>query len=344
MTNKLMVAVIGVCLSAAPTSAYAALYAYYNLNNLTNDAALPGPDATATGGATTGQAGGKVGSAAVLDPTSALQFINVPISFGASGAIGQEFTISAWYNLDSPPATGTNTTGRYFVFESQTGFDISYGTRDDATQGTPGVFDGQFFTENPSGNFFVADAAAPGWHHVALTYVPTGTGTTTITGYVDGMARGTLSATTASVSDMGINFGSARSAVINRGFDGLLDEIAVWNHALTPAGIASVYQTGLNGQGIPAPRGGDANGDGVVNAADFFLISDNLSDAVTLGTMGDVDIDGEVTFRDFRIWRNAAPAAVLAELGFAVPEPGTCVQLLVAMMTAVSSRRSRKNI
>jgi hypothetical protein len=339
--NRIALAMAGLCLAAAP--AYADLYAYYNLNNLDNASALPGPDATATGGALAGQPGGKVGSALQVDPTSSLQFINIPVSFGATGAVGQEFTISAWYNLDSPPATGTNTTGRYFVFESQTDFDISYGTRDDPAQGTAGVFDGQFFTANPSGNFFIPDAASPGWHHVAVTYAPTGAGTTLITGYVDGVQKGTLSATTASVSDTGINFGSARTSVTNRGFDGLLDEIAIWDHALTPTGIASVYQTGQNGQGIPSPRGGDANGDSVVNAADFFLISDNLSDGVPLGTMGDVDIDGEVTFNDFHIWKQAAPAAVLAELGFAVPEPAGAMLLGVLLLGLGAASRRRRN-
>lgn len=206
-------------------------------------------DGTGVSGAVAGASGGIVGNAMHLRSTggSANEHMNVALGFGGASALGNNFTISAWYNLDSPPAGSS--TNRYFVFESQNNFDVSYGVRDLAI-GTAGINDGQVFTGDGT-NIGVADAAVAGWHHVLQTYTSDGI-TTTIETFVDGSSVGTLTPTTASIADTGINFGAARDSQTNRGFDGLIDEVALWNRTLTSTDIQEVYNAGLNGQSLTA--------------------------------------------------------------------------------------------
>jgi hypothetical protein len=88
---------------------------------------------------------------------------------------------------------------------------------------------------------------------------------------------------------------------------------------------------------------GDATGNGIVDEFDFYLISDNLSNNVRFGTLGDVNRDGRVLFDDFRLWKDNATQESLVLLGFetAVPEPSTVALLICALggMLAVSGKR-----
>ncbi|MCG8449608.1 MAG: PEP-CTERM sorting domain-containing protein [Pirellulales bacterium] len=69
---------------------------------------------------------------------------------------------------------------------------------------------------------------------------------------------------------------------------------------------------------------GDANGDGLVNTADFIVISNNFfSTPTVLGTNGDIDFSGFVDGADFRMWKDLPhdPDPPLATNVEAVPEP-----------------------
>ena len=335
MMKNLPLLAVSLCMYLA-NPARADLFAYYGFEaDLTNAPSLPGPDGTDIGGAAAGIAGGIAGNAVDLE-TENNEHMNVQISFGALSDLGEEFTISAWYNLNDPPAT--NATNRYFVFEDDTNFHVSYGARDDDGGGT--INDTQTFT-NVADEVFT-DAYTPGtWQHVAQVYT-TDSGTTTITTYIDGVVSGSgVSVASANISGTGINFGAARDSQAVRGWDGLLDEIAIWDAPLSAGAIASVYNHGLGGGTIPEPTLGDADNDNDVDEFDFFLISDNLSNSVALGQMGDVDIDGQVTFNDFRIWKDNAPQAALIAAGFAVPEPATAALLGGALVFLGAATRNR---
>jgi len=218
------------------------LVGYYpfeaNLNNEITTGALPHGSAVNTPVA--GSVGGRVGNALALQGGQN-DHMNLVASFGSGSTLSENFTISAWYHLNDP-INSPSGTSRYFVFEASDNFDVSYGIRD-LGLGAAGINDSQAYTQGSNDN--IADAATPGWHHVIQRYISSG-GTTTIETFVDGTLRSTLSVDTSNVSGAGLNFGAARNSASDRGFDGLIDEVAIWDRSLTTAELASVYALGLN--------------------------------------------------------------------------------------------------
>lgn len=196
-------------------------------------------DGTANNGAVAGITGGRSGNAMQLS-TDTNQHMNVAIGYGEETDLGTSFTISAWYHINTPP-TG-NATNRYFIFEGSENFDISYGIRD-LGAGNAGINDGQAFTQGGSLN--IPDAALDGWQHVLQTYTPVA-GQVEIETYVNGTSVGTLMIASGDLLGTGVNFGAARNSETNRGFDGLIDEVAIWKRVLTTEEIVSVYALGLN--------------------------------------------------------------------------------------------------
>lgn len=261
------------CSHAAVTQG---LVGYFDFqSDLTNKAASVGSDyagpfengtsdmagaSAGTFGATFGTTGGISGNGATFTAGtgtgSTTTAVTLPIGFGAGSDLGSNFSVSAWYQLNNPPtATGS---GRYFVYEglsSTTGFSLSYGLRD-GTDGDTLIEDGEVFTFNgtPSTSFQIDNAGSQGaWHHILQTYTVNGVNTEIRT-WIDGTLQGTILTTAnTNIASAGINIGRARTGTGNRGFDGQIDEIAVWNRALDSTDAAAVYNAGLAGQAIPEP-------------------------------------------------------------------------------------------
>lgn len=222
------------------------LVAYYRLDtDFANDPAASGVDASGMNEPTVGAPGGLVGNALKLEtPTN--QHLTAPISYGGLASdLGDSFTISVWYQLNNP-ATASGS-GRYFVFESSENYDLSFGIRDLGT-GEPGINDGQTFTQGGASQGY-PDSALPGWHQVLQRYTAID-GVTTIETFVDGIFQGAVQNATSNISGLGINFGAPRSTVVDRGFDGFLDEIALWARPLTDEEIALTYELGRAGAGV----------------------------------------------------------------------------------------------
>ncbi|MFC4991912.1 LamG-like jellyroll fold domain-containing protein [Rubritalea tangerina] len=247
----LLTLLLGTCVSAS-ASLSENLLAYFPLNN-SYENQLDTPNlSSATAINTPSFAAGLIDQSLALTGAQN-QHIQLATSYGANSMLGENFTLSAWYNLNSP-ITSTNTSNRYFVFEGKDNYDISYGIRDSALA-QAGINDGQVYSQDSSQ--LIADAALPGWHHVLQRY-SSADGLTTITTFIDGVLSSTLTLDTSKLAGDAINFGAARSSVNNRGFDGKIDEIALWNRSLTDEECATVFALGLNQQnlihsGSPAP-------------------------------------------------------------------------------------------
>jgi len=234
--------------SAALTSG---LVAYYDFEDLDTAPGTTGPALSASGtGHALGVAGGRVGGAAEFSGTTN-NVLTTAIGFGGGGSnqLGNSFTVSAWYNLDTDASSAAS---RFFVFEGSTDYDISYGLR--ALDGDSIYNDSQTYT-NGATDFFAnhTDVHTPGeWQHVLMTYQSDGTDTL-ISTYIDGGLASTVNQLTAELSSAGFNIGNARGNALTRAFDGKIDEFATWDRVLDGSEINQVRQLGLAGQAIPEP-------------------------------------------------------------------------------------------
>ncbi|WP_442483255.1 LamG-like jellyroll fold domain-containing protein [Aeoliella sp. SH292] len=193
------------------------------------------------------------------------------------------------------------------------------------------------------------------WHHVAMVW---GADQTTVDDFLV-PRRMYLDGVQTSVSlDTGIakfiSSGSWRigSEALNRNFVGLLDDLAVYGSALTPAQVAAIAaagNSGTNASGVAtsAVLAGDVDGSGVVDMEDFNLLRDNLTKNVTARNLGDLNGDRQVDLNDFQEWLDVASPAMqaqaLASLGMtSVPEPAS--SLLVGVIVAAGVVRLRRTL
>lgn len=257
MTSRIIIA--GLCAAGLGLSAHADLttdlVVYYDFEDLTNDPLASGPDATEAGtGSYTGIAGGVVGNAAEFTGTTG-DFIDTAIGFGGGGGdeLGNNFTVAAWYNVDVDASSATS---RFFVFEGDGDYDLSYGVRD--LSGGAFYNDTQTYTNGPTaGDAFAnhQDVHVQGtWQHVAISYSSDGTDTT-VTTYIDGVAASRLTEATAELASAGIHIGNARSSALNRAFDGKIDEFAAWSRALAPTEVVELRERALAGFGVTEDLG-----------------------------------------------------------------------------------------
>ena len=164
------------------------------------------------------------------------------------GSLGKQFSISTWFYLapDADNASLSADAQRRFVFESAldgagTGqvYDISWGTTGTNTTYTPYV--GQVSST-------ASNVPADGWHHVVHSFTTEGTNTR-MTVYVDGVQTAITTAATTAVDFRGIVFGANRSGT-GRVFDGMLDEIAIWNRPLSASEVTELHTLGTSGTPI----------------------------------------------------------------------------------------------
>jgi hypothetical protein len=126
-----------------------------------------------------------------------------------------------------------------------------------------------------------------------------------------------------------------------REWPGLLDDLAIFDSALSDAEVLQIYNNGLMGidaagNTVEQILAGDVDGLGGVTIADFNIIRENLGATVNARNLGDLDGNRRVDLNDFQQWLDAAPAALQAQaLGImsgAVPEPSAILLLGLALI------------
>ena len=185
-----------------------------------------------------------------------------------------------------------------------------------------------------------ADVNSGEWHHYVMSRDAT---TNELAFYVDGMQLGgAISFGNLPTGGAGgfLHIGSALNA--SGGFDGLIDELTIYNDVLLP------------GEVFIGPTPGDLDGDSDVDIDDFVInflpnfgeILAASGSADTLA-MGDLDFDGDVDFVDFDAFQGAYleanPGA--APLSLRIPEPAAGVLTLIALSAVAmrcKSKRSQK--
>lgn len=172
-----------------------------------------------------------------------------------STQLGQSFSISAWHALT--PLSNNNSV-RYHVFETaETNvYDVSWGT----TAGNPATpqatynYLGYIGTTAQNPNLQTNAVTTGEWHHVVHTFTSDGTNTT-LTIHLDGKRMGSQTVASSLVSFAALHFGRARNGTDDRDWDGMLDEIAIWNRPLTALDINELYARGRAGFAANADLG-----------------------------------------------------------------------------------------
>ncbi len=157
--------------------------------------------------------------------------ITVPI---ASTNLGNHFTISVWHKL--PLNAVPQSSNRFFVFEAKNNYRVSWGIGGGDTYASYVSQTGAKSATLPKGS----------WHHVVHVFSNKNTSAPILETFVNGNSLGTQAGTSA-VSFTALYFGRARDGADNRHWDGMLDELAIWNRALTAAEVTQLYNLGLSG-------------------------------------------------------------------------------------------------
>lgn len=187
---------------------------------------------------------------------------------------GVDHSYSAWYYLDIDAILGGD---RYFVMESDT-YSVSYGLR----AGGSGA-EGQVFTVTQAGPNDSRQFPTPGvrtWQNILVTY-DASEGLHTI--YLDGTLVDSMDNTPPLAETFSLVIGGHRGFT-GRNWNGLIDDVAVWDRVLTSADIAEIQSNPvLPGSGGGAPMVTQVSpSDGAVD----------VSNSVTIVVTFDRDMEG----------------------------------------------------
>jgi hypothetical protein len=192
-------------------------------------------------------------------------YAKLALSYGSAVApaggssLGYSFTISSWYYLQpqDPNPTGDK---RFFVYESDENFELSFYIRGYQNGQPPAAFntEGVTSTNGPvtgigSSTRYDLATHEGSWNHILETFDSDGTSITKKT-YLNGVLKNTATrAISAFQNSSAINLGTYRDNN-NRYWDGFLDEVGVWNRALTANEVTELYEMNRSGLSlVPEP-------------------------------------------------------------------------------------------
>ncbi|SHK12782.1 PEP-CTERM protein-sorting domain-containing protein [Rubritalea squalenifaciens DSM 18772] len=182
----------------------------------------------------------------IVDATN--DFMSVSLG---TAQLGKTMTISMWTYL-APGAS--NGSARFHAFETGDSgvYDLSIGTA--GNYSTTGRDDYSVYIGD---NNFVGSYtgfAEGEWDHHVLVITESGDD---IFGeyYLNGSSQGvTLDTGAAASFDFStLHFGDSRSGSGERDWDGMIDEVAIYDRAITSDEVNELYNLGLTGQAIPEP-------------------------------------------------------------------------------------------
>ncbi len=233
-----------------------------------------------------------------------------------------QVTVSMWVNIRERLNPGM----RFFA-QGSGGVDSTDGGSISLWGPTPRVLgvlrsgNGGGFAKFPGDDGNEALPAVDQWLHLAFVWEQD-----SVTLYVDGTDEGTIAGTpftfaNGKVFGIGSPFETTEPRRWGNGFDGLMDDVAIWDQSLTAAEV-TLLAGGASPESIVAPATADFDGDGDVDGADFLKWQRDLGDATNLALWE----------ADFGTTAAGAAAAV-------VPEPASWI--LVCTIALAATRRRR---
>jgi len=163
-------------------------------------------------------------------------FIVVPLG---TAELGNVFSISAWIYLAPGASNGSL---RFQAFEASDNYDVSWGTLSDNTS-LMRAYVGQSIV---SPDIAITHEQ---WQHVVHVFSAEGANTR-LTVYVDGSQVGTHTVATTSMNFPSLYFGDSRTGSGDRDWDGMMDEISIWDRALSAMDVLELYHRGTAALGV----------------------------------------------------------------------------------------------
>lgn len=212
----------------------------------------------------------RVGNALNLDDDRD-EYVVVPVG---TSQLGTSFTIAAWHKL-TPGAA--NTSNRYHVFEAAENFDVSWGTLNTAFTAPQTSYQYLAYVgESPAGGFGPTGVTTNQWHHIAYSVSSDGT-TSTLRIYIDGSFFSSRTVATSLISFTNLHFGRHRAVAGDRDWDGMFDEVALWNRSLSANDVKELYLRGNSSIALTTDLA-------TLNKAFVSVISSNPSGGSAFGT------------------------------------------------------------
>ena len=205
------------------------LVAWYPFNGNANDESGNGHHGEVQGAVLTTDRFGNESSAYEFDGTTRI------VASGAAPIGANARTLNAFFMSDSPVPTGPSTYNIQSILgcgSGAAGPGISplfiEGNFEGKLNTQTGSWQNMLFSENP-----VQDGL---WHMATLTYAGPNT---PVKLYLDAVLQGETDSLTLNTHSSPLYIGDAPWAVLF--FDGIIDDVAVWNHALSDEAIFSLY-------------------------------------------------------------------------------------------------------
>lgn len=236
---------LGAMLAAAPP-APAALVASYQFNEASGTTANPSVGAV-TGtlqGSASFVGGGLLGSGAVSIPSSPGSLVNFGQNFAFTG---QPFSMEVWVNT----TTADGIVAAFHYSSVIAGYFLAMGNTNDGCGGAAGQV--HFYVAYPCSGSSAVTVNDGNWHQLVGTYDGNFS-----RAYVDGVLRATsVGGNSNGAPPAGTEFmagGISSNSGPQRTYDGLLDNLNLYNTALTDQEVRAAYDNALNpGTAIPEP-------------------------------------------------------------------------------------------
>jgi hypothetical protein len=216
-------------------------------------------DLTANGTGGVGSATGKIGDYAADFEAGDSDYLSRTDALGIAST--DQFSISMWVKMES---TGTTQ-------QTPFSFNVNNGTTDQQIYADIGVAGSNVIrlidAPGNAASYTWSGIDTTNWHHLVFTYKPS-TSSNGLKIYIDGTnvasatSGGTVNAVTASTFTLGASVFGGGYPPFGRYFDGLIDEVGVWNTELTSGNVTTLYNSG---DGIPYASAGATVNSGFFN-------------------------------------------------------------------------------